>query len=255
VTDDPIRGWTESRDRELERIVVVSPHFDDAVLGVGQLLSRHPGATVITVLGGRPPAYPDPPGSWDALGGFGPGDDVVAARREEDAAATAVLGARSVWLDFSEYTYLPAAQRATPEEIAPVLAAAVADAEPTAVFVPFGLANPDHAVTHDAARIVMAAAADRYAWYCYEDSGYKHVPGLLAWRISQLFRARLWPTPAVVSVDPSLERKRAALTHYRSQLAPLDVNHRLAERLDAAVPEQYWRLAPPPAGWEGLIDA
>jgi hypothetical protein len=28
----------------------------------------------------------------------------------------------------------------------------------------------------------------------------------------------------------------------------------MSERLDANVPEQYWRLAPPPRGWEGLID-
>ena len=43
----------------LARIVVVSPHFDDAALGAAHLLTSYPGSTVITVLGGRPPAYPD----------------------------------------------------------------------------------------------------------------------------------------------------------------------------------------------------
>jgi hypothetical protein len=28
----------------------------------------------------------------------------------------------------------------------------------------------------------------------------------------------------------------------------------LDERLDANVPEQYWRLEPPPKGWERLTD-
>ena len=63
----------------LRRIVVVSPHFDDAILGAAHLLATYPGSTVITVLGGRPPAYPPEPTDWDACGGFVAGDDVVAA--------------------------------------------------------------------------------------------------------------------------------------------------------------------------------
>ena len=39
------------------------------------------------------------------------------------------------------------------------------------------------------------------SWFCYEDTGYKHIPGLLAWRIAKLFRSGLWPTPAAVPVD------------------------------------------------------
>jgi LmbE family N-acetylglucosaminyl deacetylase len=252
---DPMLEFTGLLDHELDRLVVVSPHFDDAVLGAGQLITHHPGTTVITVMGGKPPAYPDPPGRWDALGGFRSGDDVVAARRAEDEAATAVLGARSVWLDFSEYTYLAPADRPRPDRIARVLRDAIVEADPTAVLIPFGLGNPDHFTTHDASRIVMEELFDRCAWYCYEDSGYKHIPGLLAWRVSQLFRSGLWPTPAVLTVDPSAERKALALSEYRSQLAPLDRNHRLVERLQAGVPEQYWRLAPPPPGWEGLAES
>ncbi len=45
----------------LAQVVVVSPHFDDAVLGAAHLIDGHPGTTVITVLGGRPPKYPDEP--------------------------------------------------------------------------------------------------------------------------------------------------------------------------------------------------
>ena len=50
---------------------------------------------------------------------------------------------------------------------------------------------------------VVAAVADmvreRYAdpaWFCYEDMGYKHIPGLLAWRVARLFVRGVWPTPA-----------------------------------------------------------
>ena len=63
-------------DAMFARLVVVSPHFDDAVLSAGQLLAKHPGSTVITVMGGqrRSGSY-DEVTWWDELGGFKPGDD------------------------------------------------------------------------------------------------------------------------------------------------------------------------------------
>ena len=247
--------WGQVGSEELDRIVVLSPHFDDAAMGAGQMLIRHTGAatTVITVLGGRPPAYPDPPSEWDALGGFRAGDDVVAIRREEDRSAMAVLGADPVWLDFADHQYLAEPDRPKPEDVAPSLEAAILDKEPTAVFVPMGLANPDHVLTHDAALIVRARHQD-WAWFAYEDHGYKHIPGLLAWRVSKLFRSGLWPTPALVPVSVDLELKRKAIWCYTSQIPPLERDHALTERLDANVPEQFWRLAPPPAGWEMLTE-
>lgn len=241
----------------LERIVVVSPHFDDAVLGTAHLLASYPGSDVLTVFGGRPPAYPDPPSDWDAAGGFVAGDDIVALRREEDLAATASLGATSSWLEFPDHQYLEPAERPRPADVAPVLADALRAAAPTAVFFPMGIANPDHDVAHDAAlaaRMSLSGSPGGPAWFCYEDHGYKHLPGLLAWRVAKLFRSGVWPTPAVVPVEIDMARKRAAIALYASQVAPLERDHVLSERLDANVPEQYWRLAPPPRGWEGLSD-
>jgi LmbE family N-acetylglucosaminyl deacetylase len=241
----------------LDRIVVVSPHFDDAVLGASHLIGAHPGTTVITVLGGRPPAYPAEPTDWDAWGGFRAGDDVVARRREEDRAAMAFLGASPVWLEFPDHQYLPKDERPRPAEVAPALRGAIVEADPSAVFLPMGLANPDHTLTHDAGLLVrdeLLGAGRELAWFCYEDHGYKHIPGLLAWRIAKLFRNGLWPTPAVVPIDPDMVRKRAAIELYKSQVPPLQRDHVLDERLAANVPEQYWRLDPPPPGWERLID-
>jgi LmbE family N-acetylglucosaminyl deacetylase len=238
---------------ELARIVVVSPHFDDAVQGAGYVLAGHPGTVVVTVFGGRPPAYPDPPSDWDASGGFRSGDDVVALRREEDAAALAVLGAEHVWLDFADHQYLDEPDRASADDVAAALVVALDGLDPTAVFVPFGLGNPDHDVTHQAARRLVEQRPG-WAWFCYEDAGYCHIPGLLAWRVAGLFRAGLWPTPAIVPVEVDHDRKRRALECYRSQLPPLRADHRLDERLAAPSPEQHWRIAPPPEGWEALTD-
>ena len=241
---------------QLASIVVVSPHFDDAAMGAGLLLLRHASTsrtTVITVLGGRPPAYPDPPTPWDALGGFQAGDDVVAVRQEEDRAAMAVLGAEPVWLDFPDHQYLAKRDRPRPEQVAPALEQAILDAGATSVFAPMGIANPDHVMTHEAAMIVRDRHPD-LAWFCYEDHGYKHLPGILAWRVAKLFRSGRWPTPAIVPVDIDPEPKRKALWCYTSQLPPLQQDHALDNRLEANVPEQFWRIAPPPPGWERLAE-
>jgi LmbE family N-acetylglucosaminyl deacetylase len=248
--------WGQVDGDTLRSIVVLSPHFDDAAMGAGQMLIRHAEAktAVITVLGGRPPSYPDPPTPWDALGGFHTGDDVVAVRRQEDRAAMDVLGADPVWLDFPDHQYLDPPDRPQPETVAPVLEKAIVAQGPTAVFMPMGLANPDHVMVHAAALIVRQRHPE-WAWFAYEDHGYKHLPGLLAWRVSKLFRSGLWPTPALVPVAPDLDRKRKAIWCYTSQIPPLEQDHALTERLAANAPEQFWRLAPPPAGWERLIDA
>lgn len=248
--------WGALEAGALERIVVVSPHFDDAVLGASHLLGAHPGTVVVTVHGGTPDAYPDPPSTWDARGGFGPGDDVVAARRLEDVAALAVLGATSTWLDFPDGQYAPGGVRPSPAEVAVALEAAVREIGPTAVFLPMGIANPDHTLTHDAGLLVRASlgsAPDGPVWFAYEDAGYCNLPGLLAWRLSRLFRSGLWPTPSIVPVEIDMAKKRAAIACYASQVPPLEFEHLLTERLDANLPEQHWRLDAPPTGWEGLM--
>jgi len=248
--------WGIVDEAVLERIVVVSPHFDDAVLGAAHLLSSYPGSTVITVVAGWPPEYPAEPTDWDACGGFVAGDDVVAARRKEDVAALEVLAATPVWLDVADHQYLSKAQRQKAEEVAPSLKEAIEHLEPTSVFLPMGIANPDHVLTHDAGLIARSelAADGAPVWFCYEDHGYKHIPGLLAWRVAKLFKAGLWPTPAIVPVETDMALKRRAIARYVSQVPPLERDHALSERLDANVPEQYWRLEPPPEGWEALTD-
>lgn len=248
-----MRDWGLTAPGELDRVVVVSPHLDDAVLGCAQLMAAHPGTTVVTVFTGRPHPYPDPPTEWDATCGFASGDDVLAAREAEDVAALATLGAAPVWLGFVEHQYLPRAEWLGGAALVEELEAALRRAEPTAVVVPFGLGNPDHDASHEAAMAVR----DRFpepAWFCYEDMGYKHIPGLLAWRIARLFVRGVWPTPAALPVGSDPAVKRAAVACYPSQLRALEADWQIGAKLAAPAPEQFWRLAPPPPGWEGLAD-
>src|SRR5262245_41247451 len=148
MAEHAMREWGLPTDGELERVVVVSPHLDDAVLGCGRFLAAHPGATVVTVFAGTPPRYPDPMRPWDADSGLGPSDDVMAARRAEDVAALAHLAAEPRHLDFVEYSYNDGDRPVSARAIAPALHDAIASLTPTLVVAPFGLANPDHDVTH-----------------------------------------------------------------------------------------------------------
>ncbi|MCU1452332.1 MAG: hypothetical protein JWN46_478 [Acidimicrobiales bacterium] len=248
-------GWVE--DAELARVVVLSPHPDDAVLSCGQLLSRHPGATVVTVFCGYPATYPDPPNAWAQLSGFSAGDDIVAARRAEDERALALLRATPVHLDgFAEADLQPTEPVATPEQVAAALEAVLTGLCPTMVLLPLGLANSEHVTVHDAALAVRARwpVADAPSWIAYQDVAYHQIPGLLAWRVSKLFRSGIWPTPVAMPVDPDGRAKREAVAAYASQVRALEADWGLWRRLDAPTPEQYWRLAPPPAGWERLAD-
>jgi LmbE family N-acetylglucosaminyl deacetylase len=256
IRDDsfPMRQWGLPRHNELDRVVIVSPHLDDAVLGCARFMGAHPGCTVVTVFAGNPPRYPDPMRVWDVQSGFQPGDDVMEVRREEDHAALAVLDAVPVHLGFVEYTYNAGDVPVAPDAIAPSIASTLRELEPTLVIAPFGLANPDHDVTHRACMSVRDEAEldDEVSWWCYEDTGYKHIPGMLAWRVSKLFRHNLWPTPVCPPVDTSDERKSAAVNCYPSQLLALEDDWQIGAKLASPAPEQYWRLEPPPSGWDGI---
>ena len=97
-------------------------------------------------------------------------------------------GADYRWLDFPDHQYLLPADRPKPADVAPVLGATIAELDPTSVFFPMGLGNPDHVMVHEASLLVREQQPDR-EWFCYEDHGYKHIPGLLAWRVT-------WPVAA-----------------------------------------------------------
>lgn len=259
MTDEaaPMIAWVAPVDRSaLERTVVISPHFDDAVLSCGRLLAEVAPATVITITGGdRRDGY-DEVTPWDALGGFQPGDDVVAARRAEDVAALGVLGCTSTYLHFTDHQYdlpHPGAERPALEDVAAAIAAKLDELAPTAVFVPIGLANPDHVMTGDAClQIVqrqLEAGDARWSWFAYAEAGYSHIPGLVVHRTARAMRAGVWPTPAPLPIDGHLEKKIAALQCYVTQIGPLTHDWALDLQRSPAVPESYWRLEAAPPGW------
>ena len=137
--------------------------------------------------------------------------------------------------------------------MAPVLGATIAELDPTAVFFPMGLGNPDHVMVHEASLLVRTEQPDR-EWFCYEDHGYKHIPGLLAWRVAKLLRSHPWPTPAIVPHVPDEERKRRAIWCYTSQIAPARAGPRAHGAHGGPRPRAVLAPGAAPPGWEGLAD-
>jgi len=219
-------------------LVVISPHLDDAGLGCGQLLARHPGSTVITALAGRPPRRELT--EWDAAAGFAAGDDVVGARRAEDQAALRQLGAQPVWLRYLDSQYGDSPGVA---ELAASLATAIAAAARSTVAIPLGLFHSDHILTHRACLRVVRERPD-LVWMAYAEAMYRRIDDLLDQRIAALKAGGYQVYALGRSTEAGAARKRCAVQAYRSQLRALS-SPRKPGYLDAFEPEGYWRLACP----------
>lgn len=126
------------------KAVVISPHYDDAVLSCWHVLEDG-DATVATVFSGTP--EPGVLGWWDRLTGAADSAARMEERRQEDAAALALAGARSLELDLLDEQYR--ANGAVPA-LGAALEAATRDAE--AVYAPLGLfLSADHGLVRKAA--------------------------------------------------------------------------------------------------------
>jgi LmbE family N-acetylglucosaminyl deacetylase len=125
------------------RVVVVSPHSDDAVLSLGGTIARaaREGARVeVLTVFALLPGSPAPAGPWDTKSGFKTEGEAAVARRKEDSRACQQLRAEVRWLSFGAEPY---ERRGTPDQIWSAVDAAVAGAN--LVLVPgYPLAHPDH---------------------------------------------------------------------------------------------------------------
>jgi LmbE family N-acetylglucosaminyl deacetylase len=197
-------------------LAVLSPHLDDAVLGCGRLLARHPGSVVITLFAGRP-GHGSPLTGWDRDAGFREGDDVIGARRGEDAAALARLGARPVWLDFRDAQY---GGSDGVESCADACLAALRELGVRTVLVPLGLFHSDHVRTREAGLAARARAGSAFAWYVYGDGLYRTLPGAEREALGSLCARGFAVEPVALTRAP-LAVKREAVACYASQLGAL----------------------------------
>ena len=233
--------WGLEEAGELDRLLVISPHLDDAVVSCGALLLAHPGATVATLFAASPERYTDPLNEHDTDCGFRPGDDTMAARREEDVRALASLGATPRWLPLCQNSHVERADPiAEPPGAVAAIVAAIDDVGPTCVVAPLGLSHADHQACHVSA-LAARARAGAVPWLWYSDLPYVFIPRVLAARMRALHKQGLTASPACPTVSHDFEAKWRAFGEYATQLPVLERLWQLRDRLERAG-EQYWVL-------------
>ena len=127
--------------------VILSPHFDDAVLSCWHLLASASEVLVVNVFAGEPPA--GTLGWWDELAGASDSAAAVRTRIEEDRQALALTGRAAVNLPFLDSQYRQSDQ-ASGEIVQALRGVLIKDAR---IYAPASLGDhhPDHTAVRAAA--------------------------------------------------------------------------------------------------------
>lgn len=206
-----------TEDRGSGRVVVLSPHLDDAVLSLGASIHAWSRAgtevCVVTVLAGRPGSSAAA-GPWDAASGFATEGEAARARREEDRSACGVVGADTAWLSNADQQY---ERGGTDDEIWAEVRERVGGASRVGgaltVLAPgFPLLHRDHAWL---GLLAMARRDPAWRFGIYVEQPYAIGSGR-----PRDHDGRLGSEPAFAPMPASLRdrrKKRSALLAYRSQ--------------------------------------
>lgn len=201
------------------KALVISPHPDDEVLGVGgtmhRLASEGHEITVAIVTKGWPPLFPE---------------KQVAQVRAEAQAANAALGVKTV-----RFMDLPVTKlHAMPEhELNAAFDRLVYEEGPEWVFLPFpGDRHEDHRQVFDAALVALRPAVGRSSVervLCYETVSETHWS---AAHVEPAFEPQVW-----FDIGDHLEAKLEAMRAYASQVRPAPD----ARSLEAITALATWR--------------
>jgi LmbE family N-acetylglucosaminyl deacetylase len=228
------------RTEQGERVVVLSPHCDDAVLSAWSVLRLPPSVDVrvVVVFAGVPPEGTT--GTFDPIFGTTDSHGLVEQRRIEDHEGLALAGREPVHLDLLDVQY-----RAEPLDAAAVEAAiAEVVGSPSILVVPAGIGrHEDHLLVRDAGAALARRTGARLVRFA--DLPYAANMGWPAWVTGAapdptLVPDAMWgalldeveieggageearaPHVAVLD-DGERAAKLAALHRYRSQFAALD---------------------------------
>lgn len=207
----------------MRKILLLSPHFDDAVLSAGQLLAGRPDADVVTIFAGEPQEDTSTP--YDLKCGFKSSKDAVSARRQEDKNALALLGANPIHWDFPDEQY---GEKVEDKDIRFAIRDQLAKENYEFVLAPLGLGHPDHITI---ARIVRQMKINTHVFF-WEDMPLRVVqPELVPPRLAKM---RL--TTLVGVGDGPMVDKIRALSCYRSQIGTGILNPYVMY-----VPERFWK--------------
>lgn len=210
------------------RVVVISPHLDDAVLSLGativRVARRGVHVDVLSVFGCDPSSTAAACG-WDRRAGFSSEGSAAVARREEDCEACRIIGAKPTVLGFRGGAY------GGPDDPEPTWRA-IADAVMGAdvVLVPgFPLTNDDHRWL-STLLVERSLPADRVGLYLEQPYRYTSRREQPRGLFESTVDAQCW-VPSGSSMR-EVRVKRRAILAYRSQLVPLGFMARRHRKLN-----------------------
>lgn len=216
---------------------VLSPHLDDAVLSIGQIMASV-ACEVVTLFAGAPEWDSATVTPYDSARGFRSSTESVAYRRSEDHAAVQSLRGRVLHLEYLDGQYLEERWRTRRDLDAMTMNVRSLMSPKEHFFAPLGIGHPDH---RTAAKVARAACL-KGELLVYEELPYRVESPEEVW--AQLERIRdegftidelTWPPP--VKLTPAhLEQKKRAIAFYRSQFPEGAVDPCLL------VPERVWRI-------------
>ncbi len=238
---DGMERFIESNPADLEPpILVISPHFDDAVLSCGSFLSAHPGAIVLTIMGGSP-------NSWTTWRQWDNGDcelpegtDVVTLRKKEDLAALGALKCEHRWGNVLDLQYSSHLDADRPRQIRDQIEHALDECAPSSCLIPVGILHPDHEQVRRISLLVAQRDTANRMWFAYDDLPYRPRQKVRYQEALGEIRQMWSMAPVALRVDHDGTKKPNAVNHYQSQLRALtEGSKHLADDLD---PEGYWAL-------------
>lgn len=218
----------------MNKILLVSPHFDDAVLSAGQLIAGRPNVDVLTIFGGIPGEELITP--YDTKCGFENSTSAMMCRIQEDFDATNHLKANQLYSSFIDNQYRD--DKTNIDNLRDSITNYLYDhlRLSTYDFIvgPLGLEHIDHILVSDTLYAINKKANLNIPTYLWEDLPLRVLkPELALERIKKLGLKEL-----EFIGDGPVEDKLKALDFYKSQMGTGVLDKNLMY-----VPERFWRLS------------
>ena len=232
------RSFTFDRDffqaAEQAPVLVISPHYDDAVFSCGQLLAQLPSCTVMTVCTGVP-ENDHVSTDWDRRCGFSSASQAMQTRAFENEAALSSLDVSAVDLGFLDSQYITGC-RVDSELLADTVTSNIEQIKPSSVIFPLGLFHEDHIHVSDTL-VTICSRFPGINWMVYEEIPYRKQSAHVTERLSRLIDRGIPVEPFGLTLAG--DDKARAVQAYQSQFQGLGFE-------DAApvlhLDEKFWRL-------------
>lgn len=164
--------------------LILSPHFDDAVLSLGGFMATSRGPIIVATFFTGKPTLPARE-VWDERSGFQNSDQAVATRTLENIRALKQTGAHALNLNYLDFQYRSERSEASEEKIRlsieksiELMVDTLGTAEEISIYGPseFGpdITHPDHKLLHDAFASFARTKSDKknLRFFFYEDFPY-----------------------------------------------------------------------------------